>query len=124
MGNSHGGRKVKLGFLCNGESVVPYWKNVAYPHSVRSKLVSGCGEWVAWEQTVPHRPAQALELLCLEWKDKRIFTREMGKDLIVFLIKNDLVVPEDLYFLSKEKDDVFGVFFKVLIKGLYGYDMK
>ncbi|HNV62820.1 MAG TPA: hypothetical protein PKN54_07685 [Candidatus Cloacimonas acidaminovorans] len=61
MGNGHGGRKVKIVFGSNdnGEIVVEL-KEIAYPHSSFAKRHKGCGEWVMWEQKVPHRPAQAV----------------------------------------------------------------
>jgi hypothetical protein len=124
MGNTHGGRKVKICFDSNEQGEIQFEiKEIAYPHSFRSKQVSGSGEWVLWEQKCFHRPAQALQELCLTLKEKQFFTPTMGKDFIVFLIENKLIAPEDLYSLSKEPDDEFGRFFKVLIKGLYGFDM-
>lgn len=124
MGNTHGGRKIRICFDSNEKGELEFEvKEIAYPHSFRSKKTSGSGEWVAWEQKSFHRPAQAMQELCLALKEKQMLTPTMGKDLIVFLIQQKLVVPEDLYSLSREPDDNFGRFFKVVLKSLYGVDI-
>jgi len=124
MGNGHGGRKIRILFDSDNKGEIQFEvREIAYPHSSRSKRFSGSGEWVAWEQKGFHRPAQAFQELLLALKEKDFLTSTMSKDLLEFMIKEKLLTPEELYSLSQEPDDVFGKFFKVTLKGLYGVDM-
>jgi len=124
MSNSHGGRKVRICFDSNDKGELLFEiKEIAYPHSFRSKQVSGSGEWVCWEQKGFHRPAQAMQELCLALKEKQFFTATMGKDFLVFLIENKFILPKDLVAWNQEKDNEFGKFFKFVMKGLYNVDL-
>lgn len=81
MGNGHGGRKIKIVFNSNelGEVLFEV-KELAYPHSCRSKKFSGCGEWLVWEQKVPHRPAQAFKELFFALRDLQLIDNVAGVD--------------------------------------------
>lgn len=79
MGNSHGGRRIKINFNSNDKGEVCFQIiEMAYPHSTRSKRFSGCGEWLLWEQKYPHRPAQAFLELFFALRDLRLVGNTIG----------------------------------------------
>jgi len=79
MGNEHGGRKIKICFGSNEKGEVCFSiKEMAYPHSARSKRFSGSGEWLLWEQKCPHRPAQAFIELFFALRDLRLIDNAIG----------------------------------------------
>ncbi len=91
MGNGHGGRKVKVLFGSNDRGEVCFrLLEVAYPHSDRSKRFSGCGEWTIWEQSVPHRPAQAFKELFFALRDLELIDNTIGVEAAVEYWAKDL----------------------------------
>ena len=79
MSGCRGGRKVKICFDSNEQGEVLFeLRELAYPHSSRSKRFSGSGEWVLWEQKVPHRPAQAFKELFFALRDLGLIDNAIG----------------------------------------------
>ena len=85
MSNGHGGKKIRIVFGSDSNGDLSFQvKKFEYPHSKFSKKFRNSGEWVMWEQKIPHRPAQAIEeflTFCADvgWVD--------GVDLTKFWVK-------------------------------------
>lgn len=79
LSNGHGGRKIKINFNSdrNGEVLFSI-KEIAYPHSSRSKKYSGSGVWTLWEQERFHRPAQAFQELFFALRDLKLINNAEG----------------------------------------------
>jgi hypothetical protein len=110
---------VRVLFGCNKQGDLRFIVNeLSYSYNPKSLYNKGAGEVTVYEQEKPHRPTQAvLELFgCL--KQKGFLTPELSRELTTFFIQNHLVSVQDL-----EQDDIFGKFFKGLVKGLYGVDL-
>ena len=91
MSNEHGGRKVKIVFNSNSLGEVLFeLKEVAYPHSCRSKKFSGCGEWLVWEQKIPHRPAQAFKELFFALRDLELIDNAEGARVAIEYFAKDM----------------------------------
>jgi len=79
MGNGHGGRKIRILFDSDNKGELQFEvREIAYPHSSRSKRFSGSGEWVLWEQKGFHRPAQAFQELFFALRDLRLIDNTAG----------------------------------------------
>lgn len=119
MAGNRGGHKVRVLFGCNDSGDLRFVVNeLSYSYNPKSLYNKGCGEVTVFEQKNYHRPTQAvLELFgCLKQKD--FLSPELAKELTTFFIKERLVCQSDF-----EQDDIFGKFFKSLLKGLYGVDL-
>ena len=79
MGSSRGGRKIKICFCSNAVGEVEFSIiEIVYPHSRRSKHFRNGGEWTLWEQSKPHRPAQAFEELFFAFRDLGFIDNNAG----------------------------------------------
>lgn len=96
MSNHHGGRKIKINFFSNEKGELVYEvREIAYPHSFRSKKVSGSGEWVLWEQKGFHRPAQAFQELFFALRDLKLIDNADAAIVASKYWARDLVISRD-----------------------------
>ena len=119
MNGNRGGHKVRVVFGCNKQGDLRFLvKELSYSYNPKSLYNKGAGEVTVFEQEKPHRPTQAVLELFGALKAKGFLTPELSRELTTFFITNHLIALQDF-----EQDDIFGKFFKTLLKGLYGVEI-